>query len=110
MDLQQRDELTSILHECMETCNHCFDACLQEEDPGHMVNCIRLDRECSDFCGYVEQALTRDTPFAEELLRTCAVICRACADECRQHHHDHCQRCAEVCDRCAAMCEKITAA
>ncbi|TVP88673.1 MAG: four-helix bundle copper-binding protein [Alkalicoccus sp.] len=100
----QKEELTKILHECMEACNHCYDACLQEEDVNMMANCIRLDRECADICGFTEQALQRDTPFLEELLQVCETVCKACADECRQHSHDHCRHCAEMCDRCAEAC------
>ncbi len=32
MSHQQYQELLETLHECMTACNHCFDACLQEED------------------------------------------------------------------------------
>ncbi len=103
----QKEELTKILHECMEACNHCYDACLQEEDVNMMANCIRLDRECADICGFTEQALQRDTPFLEELLKVCETVCKACADECRQHSHDHCKHCAEMCDRCAEACRSF---
>ena len=35
---------------CMEICNSCYSACLQESDVKMMVECIRLDRECADIC------------------------------------------------------------
>ena len=29
---EQHQELIQALHDCAAECNHCFDACLQEED------------------------------------------------------------------------------
>lgn len=109
MNELQKEEITKALHDCMEACNYCYDACLQEDDVKMMANCIRLDRECADFCGFTEQAISRDSPFVDEFLRTCALICKACADECGQHSHDHCQHCADMCKRCAAACENLLA-
>jgi hypothetical protein len=74
MSHEQHQELLQILHECMTACNHCYDACLQEDDIKMMGNCIRLDRECADICGYLEQAITRGTPFISELAAVCATI------------------------------------
>ncbi|WP_173917152.1 four-helix bundle copper-binding protein [Halobacillus sp. Marseille-Q1614] len=95
------------LHECMEACNHCYNACLQEEDVKMMAGCIRTDRECADICGFFEQALTRGTPFVSELAEACAKICEACGEECNKHDHDHCKKCAEACFACAEECRKL---
>ncbi|KNH20626.1 MAG: four-helix bundle copper-binding protein [Priestia megaterium] len=97
------------LHDCMSACNHCFDACLKEENVGMMVDCIRFDRECADICGYLEQALERGTPFVAELAGVCAEICEKCGNECKKHDHDHCQKCAEACLKCADECRKLAA-
>lgn len=101
------NSVIEILHECMSTCNHCFDACLKEDNVKMMAECIRLDRECADICGYLEQALGRGTPFVSDLAKVCATICEACGTECRKHDHKHCQQCAEVCFKCAEECKKL---
>jgi len=106
MKKQPYAELIESLKECIDACNRCFDACLNEENVKMMADCIRLDRECADVCSFLEQAITRHSPFVEELINLCAVICQACGDECRKHTHDHCQKCADVCLMCADACRK----
>lgn len=100
----ENKELLEILHECMATCNHCFDACLQEENVKMMADCIRLDVECADICGQFAKALSRNSEFSKDYAELCAKICDACADECEKHEHDHCKKCAEVCRKCAEAC------
>lgn len=107
MSIVQHQETLQIIHECMTACNKCYDECLKEDNVKMMVKCIRLDRECADMCGYLEQAITRDSPFIAELAAVCATICEACGKECQKHDHDHCQQCAEACFKCAEMCKKI---
>ncbi|MYL58129.1 four-helix bundle copper-binding protein [Virgibacillus halodenitrificans] len=104
---EQHQQLLNVLHECMEACNHCYNACLQEDDIKMMAECIRLDRECADMCGYLEQAISRGTPFVSELASVCAKICETCGNECKKHDHDHCQACAEACFKCADECKKV---
>ena len=104
---EQHQQLIQTLHECMEACNHCYDACLKEEDVNMMAKCIRLDRECADICAFLEQALMRGTPFSSDLATVCAKICEACGIECQKHDHKHCQRCAEACFKCAEVCKEI---
>lgn len=108
MSHEQHQELLQILHECMVECNHCFDACLKEDDVKMMAECIRLDRECADMCNYLEQAISRGTPFTSELAAVCAKICEACGNECKKHDHEHCQKCAEACFKCAEACKKVS--
>ena len=100
-------DLLQTLHDCAAASNHCFDACLQEEDVTMMKECIRLDRECADFCSYLEQAIMRNSPFVKELAAVCAEICERCAAECEHHSHDHCQACAEACKKCAEACRSV---
>lgn len=107
MSHEQYQATIEKLHECMTACNHCYDACLQEDDVNKMVDCIRLDRECADICAYLEQALGRGTPFASQLAKVCAEICQACGDECNKHDHQHCQECAQACYACAEACNHL---
>lgn len=106
---EQYQTAVSTLHDCMAACNHCFDGCLREENVGMMVECIRLDRECADICGYLEQAIMRGTPFITQLAQACAAICEACGEECQKHEMEHCKKCAEACFRCADVCKKLIA-
>ncbi|MFC0524400.1 four-helix bundle copper-binding protein [Pontibacillus salicampi] len=101
------DEVLTALHNCMEACNRCYDACLQEEHVGNMVECIRLDRECADICGFLEQSITRNSPYIQELASVCVTACEECADTCENHPHDHCQQCAKACRACAEACKAL---
>ncbi|SER34567.1 protein of unknown function [Gracilibacillus ureilyticus] len=102
-----QQKLLDTLHECMASCNHCFDACLQEENINKMAECIRLDRECADICSYLETAISRNSPFVKDLAAVCSKICTACGTECEKHDHDHCQKCAKACFACADACEEF---
>ncbi|EGQ2927387.1 four-helix bundle copper-binding protein [Staphylococcus pseudintermedius] len=104
---EQHQQLIQTLHECMEACNHCYDACLREEDVKMMAECIRLDRECADICAFLEQALTRNSPFSSDLAAVCTKVCEACGNESQKHDHDHCQKCADACFKCAEACKEI---
>ncbi|SER94223.1 protein of unknown function [Gracilibacillus ureilyticus] len=104
---EQHQELIQTLHDCMAECNHCFDACLQEDDVKMMAKCIRLDRECADICNYLEQAISRNSPYVSDLAAVCAKICEDCGNECKKHDTDHCQKCAEACFKCAEACKKL---
>jgi Domain of Unknown Function (DUF326) len=109
MTHEQYQSVIESLHECMVACNHCYDACLKEEDVKMMVECIRLDRESADICAYFEQAIGRGTPFIFELAKVCAKICEACGNECKKHNHEHCQKCADACLKCAETCRSLIA-
>ncbi|WP_085505930.1 four-helix bundle copper-binding protein [Thalassobacillus devorans] len=109
MSHEKYSTVIETLHECMESCNHCYISCLGEEHVKEMAECIRLDRECADICSLFEQSLTRDTPYVQELAQLCAKACRDCGEECAKHDHDHCQKCAEACRKCADECEKLIA-
>ncbi|RBW70960.1 four-helix bundle copper-binding protein [Bacillus taeanensis] len=104
---EKYSSVIQALHECMEACNHCYDECLNEENVKSMSECIRLDRECADICSFLEQSLSRNSPFIKETANLCIEACKKCADECKKHNHDHCQKCAESCRKCADECEKL---
>jgi hypothetical protein len=93
----------------MTACNQCYDACLKEDNLSEMSDCIRFDRECADFCAYLEQAIGRGTRYVNELAFLCAKICDDCGNECKKHQHDHCQDCAKACLKCAEECRKLAA-
>lgn len=63
MSHQENQQLIQTLHECVAACNHCFDACLQEDNVKMMAECIKLDRECADICAFFEQALSQNTKY-----------------------------------------------
>lgn len=90
---------------CMVACNHCYTACLEEEDIAMMKECIRLDRQCADICGFAAQAMSTNSMYAREICRICAEVCEACGNECKKH----CQECAEACLRCAKICREMAA-
>ena len=96
---------------CLIACEMCSDACLDEKNPGMMIQCIRLDRDCADACDAAIRAMSRGGPLARELCRACATACDACAAECEKHASmaDHCRVCAEACRRCADACRKMAA-
>ncbi|WP_252314234.1 four-helix bundle copper-binding protein [Sinobaca sp. H24] len=104
MAQEKYEELLRTLHDSMTAANNCFNECLQEDDVTAMTGCIRLARESADICGYLEQAITRKSPFVKELASICATICEACAAECEKHDDDHCQQCAKACFDCAEAC------
>ncbi|MFB1049986.1 four-helix bundle copper-binding protein [Paraliobacillus sp. JSM ZJ581] len=107
MSHENHQKLLALLHECIVACNHCFDACLQEDNVEMMAPCIRLDRECADICGYLEAAITRNSPYIKELAAVCAKICHDCGLECNKHEHDHCKKCADACFKCEEACKSI---
>lgn len=107
MPYQAYQQLSQTLRECVEACNHCYNACLEEEDIKMMVECIRLDRECADICAFLDREVTIASSFVPELAEVCSKICEACGNECQKHEHDHCQKCAEACFKCAKACRDI---
>lgn len=105
MLVEQEQSLVRALQECMIVCNHCLNECLAEDQSSTMIDCIRTDRECLEFCAYLEQAIIRQSPYAKELAEICMRICEDCARECQKHDHKHCQYCAEVCLQCMEACK-----
>ncbi|HCW72736.1 MAG TPA: four-helix bundle copper-binding protein [Clostridiaceae bacterium] len=102
-------KLMTTLQDCMIACNHCFDACLKEDDVKMMAECIRLDRECADVCGFVSAQLTKEGKVTKDLVAVCAKICDLCAEECEKHEHEHCKACAKSCRTCSEACRNHSA-
>ncbi|GAA0854284.1 MULTISPECIES: four-helix bundle copper-binding protein [Paenibacillus] len=94
---------------CMMVCNHCYNACLDEENVAMMTKCIRLDRQCADICAFAAHAMSTNSVYAREICSICADVCEECGTECKMHDVKHCQECAEACFRCAEACRAMAA-
>lgn len=105
----RNQQLIHALGNCINHCNYCADACLNEDNLKMMVDCIRLDRVCAEVCSTVSQVLATNFTDVDELVRYCMKICTKCADECEKHDTKHCQDCAKACRNCAKECEKFLA-
>ncbi len=105
--LEQNRNLSQKLAECVSACNHCFSACLEEEDVKMMIKCIQLDKECALICATALQLVYGNAHFTTDMLKLCEKACRACAEECGKHRYDHCKECAKVCNECAEACRKF---
>ena len=94
----------------VETCTACADACLSEEDPDTLLQCIRLDLDCANVCVMTSTLASTHTGSNPQVLRgaitLCALACRLCAEECEKHApgHVHCRTCAEQCRTCEQAC------
>jgi uncharacterized membrane protein len=108
--------LVKAAAECTYTCTTCADACLQEDDPAAMRECIRLNLDCAEICSITAKLIARPGAQDQGLLRAqldaCATACRACAEECERHaeHMEHCRICAESCRECAEACDRMKGA
>lgn len=101
----KNSNLIEALNNCIAHCNHCADACLDEDNIKMMVPCIRLDRACAEICRTTANLLAANFADVKSMIQVCMEICRKCAEECGKHDHDHCQKCAEACQKCADACE-----
>src|SRR5215204_6566587 len=52
-------ECTEACFDCAEICQICADACLAEEDANELVQCIRLNLDCSDICDVTGKLIVR---------------------------------------------------
>jgi hypothetical protein len=108
--------LVKAAAECTFTCTTCADACLEEQDPAKLRQCIRLNQDCAEICAVTARLIARpgaqDQALLQAQLEACAVACRACAEECDRHagHMEHCRVCAVACRECAAACDAMKAA
>jgi hypothetical protein len=77
-----------------------------------LLQCIRLNLDCTDVCTATGRLASRRTGTNEALLKrmieTCAEACRLCGAECQKHadRHEHCRICAESCRRCEEACRE----
>lgn len=97
-------ELAHKLAGCIHTCNDCLNACLDEKHVDKMIECIRLDKVCTDVCSLALNSVHANGHFVAEILQLCNRVCLRCAEECAKHNEGHCQECARVCHECAKAC------
>lgn len=103
----RNEHIIHRLGNCINHCNHCADSCLDEENLGHMIRCIRLNRICAEACAALSQILAIRNSDYKKLLEYCIKTCDECADECSKHDHAHCQACAKACRECAEECRNF---
>lgn len=105
----RNEKLITALGNCINHCNYCADACLDEDDVKKMVDCIRTDRVCAEACAALSQILAIDYNDVRGLVEYCQNVCGACADECEKHESNHCQECAKACRECENACQEFLA-
>lgn len=104
-------KLMDAVYNCLGACNHCFEACLMEEDIDMMRACIRSDRDCAIICADVLAFKGREEFLDIDLIRLCENTCLTCANDCKEHEHmEHCQECAKACFDCAEACSSYVKA
>lgn len=103
---EKKQELIHILGECVNTCNHCFSACLKEDNVKMMTDCIRLDKECAEVCSFTI-LMFHKSKFIDKYLELCMNVCEACGEECGKFEHEHCKACAQKCKECAKACREF---
>ena len=105
----RNEKLIHALGNCINHCNYCADACLDEDDVKMMVTCIRTDKVCAEVCSALNQVLATNYKNVDGLVKYCIEVCNDCAEECGNHDHDHCQECAKACRQCAEACQAYLA-
>lgn len=105
----RNEKLISALGNCINHCNYCADACLDEDDVKKMVGCIRIDKVCAEACAALSQILATSYKDVQGLVDYCQKVCAACAEECEKHEAQHCKDCAKACRECEQACEAFSA-
>jgi len=105
----RNENLIHALGNCINHCNYCADACLDEEDIKKMVDCIRIDRVCAEACAALIQILSIKYENVQGLVSYCQEVCRKCAEECEKHDTQHCRDCAKACRECEQACKQFAA-
>ncbi|APG61089.1 four-helix bundle copper-binding protein [Christiangramia salexigens] len=105
----RNEKLITALGNCINHCNYCADACLDEDDVKMMKDCIRLDRVCAEACAALNQTLAINYSDVKGLVEYCKKVCQECADECGKHDTQHCKDCAAACKECVKACEAYLA-
>ncbi|SFC38985.1 protein of unknown function [Alkalibacterium subtropicum] len=99
------EKLMDAVYACVGACNHCYEACLQEEAIDMLRACIRSNKDCADICTNVLAYKGREEFLDYDLVKLCENSCQACAKDCEEHEDmEHCQKCAKACNDCAEAC------
>lgn len=93
----RNEELLKSLTNCMNHCNWCADACLDEDNVKDMVACIRVDKACAATCNALAEVLASEYGNVQGLVDYCLKICKECGDECEKWPSEHCKKCAKAC-------------
>lgn len=105
----KNEKLINALTNCVNHCNYCADACLNEDNVQKMTKCIQTDSVCAEVCEALKNVLLTSYQDVDALVKYCLKVCKACAEECGKHEADHCKKCAEACNNCAKECESYLA-
>ena len=105
----RNEKLIKALGNCINHCNFCADACLDEDDVKIMVDCIRIDHVCAEACSALSQILATSYKDVQGLVDYCKKVCEKCAQECDKHDAQHCKDCAKACRECAEACATFKA-
>ncbi|MDT0651028.1 four-helix bundle copper-binding protein [Autumnicola edwardsiae] len=105
----RNEKLIHALGNCINHCNYCSDACLDEDNLKKMVPCIRLDKVCAEACAALVQILAIKDSNSGDLVAYCEKVCRECAEECEKHESQHCKDCAKACRECEKACREFAA-
>jgi hypothetical protein len=109
--VDETNNASDALLECVEACTICADACLAEAHVEKLRRCIRATEDCADICATTLRIIGRQTETVAEMVRqqvhACLVACQLCAEECQKHDHAHCRVCAQACRRCQEACNRL---
>lgn len=105
----RNQEFLNKLSNCINHCNYCADACLDEDNLKKMVDCIRKDKVCATACAALADNLSIKNANVKNLVQYCEQVCRECAEECEKHETQHCKDCAKACRECEEACKKFAA-
>src|SRR5699024_2510699 len=103
----KNENLIQKLAKCLAACEHCADACLNEEKPKKMAACIRYVRDCADVCNMALRFVARGSKRTTEIVSHCADFCKRCSEECNRFDMEHCRMCAEACRACGEACREF---
>lgn len=67
----RNEKLIKALGNCINHCNFCADACLDEDDVKMMVDCIRIDHVCAEACSALSQILATSYKDVQGLVDYC---------------------------------------
>lgn len=109
---KEATECVRACHDCEVACSACADACLSEPDVNSLIDCIRVNWDCSEICGTVARVLSRRGSASadlDSLIHAALDVTRRCEKECRHHasSHEHCRLCAEACHACVDKCDRL---
>ncbi|MGA8853647.1 MAG: four-helix bundle copper-binding protein [Christiangramia sp.] len=105
----RNEKLITALGNCINHCNYCADACLDEDNVKMMKDCIRVDKVCAEACAALNQILATSYNDVQGLVEYCKKVCQACAKECEKHDTQHCKDCAKACKECVEACNTFLA-